>query len=288
MPELPEVEALAQFLRDHAVGAVVGRVQVAAVSAVKTVDPPITALSGRDISEVRRWGKFLGLGCSGLWLITHFSRGGWLQWVDNPSQKPPKPGRGPLALRIHLFSPEGNTPGIDITEAGTQKRLAVYVVDDPQKVPGISRLGPDALDITADQFRALVSTNNGRMKTLLTDQRILAGIGNAYSDEILHLARISPFATRQSLSEEKCDELFTAMRTILVDSVGRSVGRGAARLKAEKRSGLRVHGRTGESCPVCGTTIREVSYADRSFQYCPDCQTHGRILADRRMSRLLK
>ncbi|MEU1956407.1 Fpg/Nei family DNA glycosylase [Nocardia rhamnosiphila] len=288
MPELPEVEALAQFLREHAVGAVVGRIDIAALSAIKTFDPPVTALSGRDVTGAGRWGKFLGMDCGGLWLITHLSRAGWLRWTDNPSVSPPKPGRGPLALRVHFFTPEGATPAFDLTEAGTKKRLAVYIVNDPAQVPGIARLGPDALAVTEPQFAELLAAAPGRIKNVLVDQTVLAGIGNAYSDEILHTAKISPFATAKTLSAAKVADLYAAMRTVLADAVARSVGQDAARLKGEKRSGMRVHARTGLPCPVCGDTVREVAFTDRSFQYCPTCQTGGKILADRRMSRLLK
>ncbi|MEV4128353.1 DNA-formamidopyrimidine glycosylase family protein [Nocardia sp. NPDC049707] len=289
MPELPEVEALAQFLREHAVGAVVGRVDVAALSAVKTFDPPVTALSGRDVTGAGRWGKFLGLECDGLWLITHLSRGGWLRWIDEPSQTPPKPGgKSPLALRVHFFTPEGMTPAFDLTEAGTKKRLAVYIVDDPKLVPGIARLGPDALEVTEEQFGEILHGASQRIKTAIVDQSLLAGIGNAYSDEILHTAKISPFATTKTMSAETISVLYEAMRSVLTDAVRRSVGQDAARLKGEKRSGMRVHARAGLPCPVCGDIVREVSYAERSFQYCPTCQTGGKVLADRRMSRLLK
>lgn len=283
------MEALAQFLREHAVGAVVGRVDVAALSAVKTFDPPVTALSGRDVSGAARWGKFLGMDCSGLWLITHLSRGGWLRWIDEPNPNPPKPGgKSPLALRVHFFTPEGATPAFDLTEAGTKKRLAVWVVRTPAEVPGIAKLGPDALDITEPAFAELLGKSSQRIKTVLTDQSVLAGIGNAYSDEILHLAKLSPFATANKLTAEEVATLHAAMRAELTDAVDRSVGQDAARLKGEKRSGLRVHARTGMPCPVCGDTVREVSFAERSFQYCATCQTGGKILADRRLSRLLK
>lgn len=288
MPELPEVEALAQFLREHAVGAVVGRIDVAALSAIKTFDPPVPALSGRDVTGAGRWGKFLGMDCGGLWLITHLSRAGWLRWSDNPSASPPKQGRGPLALRVHFFTPEGATPAFDLTEAGTKKRLAVYIVHDPAEVPGIARLGPDALAVTEPEFAAILAGATGRIKNVLVDQTLLAGIGNAYSDEILHTARISPFATAKTMSGAKVSALYDALRTVLTDAVARSVGQDAARLKGEKRSGMRVHGRTGMPCPVCGDTVREVAFTDRSFQYCATCQTGGKVLADRRMSRLLK
>jgi len=291
VPELPEVEALAHFLREHAVGAVVGRVDVAAFNAVKTVEPPVTALSGRDVTDARRWGKFLGMDCSGLWLITHLSRGGWLRWSDNPTTTPPKPGKGPLAVRVHFFTPDGATPAFDLTEAGTKKRMAISVVDAPERVPGIARLGPDALAVTKGQFAELLRGTTQRIKTALVDQTLLAGIGNAYSDEILHTAGISPFATAKTLGDDTVTVVYTAMRAILLDAVQRSLGRDSqnpARLKGEKRSGMRVHARTGLPCPVCGDVVREVAYAERSFQYCPTCQTGGKILADRRMSRLLK
>jgi formamidopyrimidine-DNA glycosylase len=221
-------------------------------------------------------------------LITHLSRGGWLRWIDEPSPNPPKPGKGPLALRVHFFTPEGAMPAFDLTEAGTKKRLAVWIAQDPATVPGIARLGPDALALGPEEFAAALRGTSQRLKTALTDQTLLAGIGNAYSDEILHTAKLSPFATSGTLSEEKVAHLYTAMREVLTDAINRSVGQDAARRKGEKRSGLQVHARTGLPCPVCGDAIREVAYTDKSFQYCPTCQTGGKILADRRMSRLLK
>lgn len=285
---MPEIVALEQFLVEHAVGAVVGRVDVAALSVLKTFDPPVTALSGRDVTGAGHWGKHVGLDCDGVWLITHLSRAGWLRWIDEPGAAPPKPGKGPVALRVHFFTPEGATPAFDLTEAGTKKRLAVWITEDPQSVPGIARLGPDALEISEDHFAALLSGTSQRLKTVLADQTALAGIGNAYSDEILHVARLSPFATAATVPADGVAELYRAMRAILTEAVTRSAGQDAARLKGEKRSGLRVHARTGLPCPVCGDIVREVAYADKSFQYCPTCQTGGKILADRRMSRLLK
>ncbi|WP_067572916.1 Fpg/Nei family DNA glycosylase [Nocardia acidivorans] len=288
MPELPEIVALEQFLSAHAVGAVVGRVDVAALSVLKTFDPPATALSGRDVTGAGHWGKHLGLNCDGLWLITHLSRGGWLRWLDDPSATPPKPGKGPLALRVHFFTPEGDTPAFDLTEAGTKKRLAVWIVSDPQLVPSIARLGPDAMVVGEPEFAEILKGTTQRIKNALTDQTLIAGIGNAYSDEILHTAKLSPFANSSTLDQEQVARLYATMRAILADAIARSVGQDAARLKGEKRSGMQVHGRTGMPCPVCGDTVREVAFADKSFQYCATCQTGGKILADRRMSRLLK
>ncbi|OHU01165.1 endonuclease VIII [Mycobacterium syngnathidarum] len=289
MPELPEVEALADHLRRHATGREVTRVDVSALSVLKTFDPPTTALHGQTVTGANRWGKYLGLELAGesgpLHLITHLSRAGWLRWSDKLSPTPLKPsGKGPIALRVHL----GEGVGFDLTEAGTQKRLAVWVVADPLAVPQIASLGPDALSLDSAALAAVLSGNSGRIKNVITDQKVIAGIGNAYSDEILHVAKLSPFASADKLSEAQLGALHDAMISVLTDAVERSVGQQAATLKGEKRSGLRVHARTGLPCPVCGDTVREVSFADKSFQYCPTCQTGGKVLADRRMSRLLK
>jgi formamidopyrimidine-DNA glycosylase len=291
MPELPEVEALAHHLREHALYRPVARVDVASMSAVKTFDPPISALVGRVVTGAARYGKFLAVEFADrpdepLHLITHLSRAGWLRWHDTAAATPPKPGKGPLELRVHLDEVGG--PGFDLTEAGTQKRLSVYLVSDPQQVPGIARLGPDALALSADEFAELLAGHSERIKTLLVDQQFVAGVGNAYSDEILHTARISPYAVSGRLRPDQVEALYAALRSVLTDAVARSVGQGAAKLKGEKRSGLRVHARTGLPCPVCGDTVREVSFANRSFQYCPGCQTGGRPLADRRLSRLVR
>jgi len=287
VPELPEIEALVDHLRRHAVGLTIGRVDVGALSVLKTFDPPISALTGQTVVAANRWGKYLGLQAGNLLLIAHLSRAGWLRWSDKLAAAPLRPGKGPIALRVHLGTP-GTAPGFDLTEAGTQKRLAVWLVEDPEQVPGIAALGPDALDLSADDLAGVLAGNSGRIKTVITDQKVIAGIGNAYSDEILHVAKISPFATAGKLSSEQLTTLHDAMMSVLTDAVNRSVGQGAAMLKGEKRSGLRVHARTGSPCPVCGDTVREVSFADKSFQYCPTCQTGGKVLADRRMSRLLK
>ena len=155
-------------------------------------------------------------------------------------------------------------------------------------MPGIAALGPDALTLDPDDLAAGARRADGRLKTVITDQKVIAGIGNAYSDEILHVAKLSPFATAGKLTDAQLAALHDAMITVLTDAVTRSVGQQAATLKGEKRSGLRVHARTGLPCPVCGDTVREVSFADKSFQYCPTCQTGGKVLADRRLSRLLK
>jgi formamidopyrimidine-DNA glycosylase len=291
MPELPEVEALAHHLREVALYRPVARVDVAGMSVLKTFTPPVSALHGRVVTGAARYGKFLAVEFldrpdDPLHLVTHLSRAGWLRWHEQAAVAPPKPGRGPLALRVHLDHVGG--PGFDLTEAGTQKRLSCYLVADPQEVPGVARLGPDALALSRDELAELLAGHTQRIKTLIVDQQVVAGIGNAYSDEILHTARLSPYAVAGRLKPEQVDLLHAALRAVLTDAVARSVGQGAATLKGEKRSGLRVHARTGLPCPVCGDTVREVSFAERSFQYCPGCQTGGRPLADRRLSRLVR
>jgi formamidopyrimidine-DNA glycosylase len=291
VPELPEVEALSSFLREHAVGRVVARIDVGAVSVLKTYDPPVTSLQGLEITDVSRSGKFLDLDVSGLHLVVHLSRAGWLRWSDALPATPIRPGKSPIALRVRLDDPDlPGDPGFDLTEAGTQKRLAVYVVRDPQEVPGIVTLGPDPLDPAFD-VAALARIFDGsrqQIKGLLRDQSVLAGVGNAYSDEVLHAARLSPYAIAGKLTEAEVDRLWTAMRTVLTEAVEAASGKPAKELKDAKRAGMRVHGRAGLACPVCGDTVREVSFAERALQYCPTCQTGGKVLADRRLSRLLK
>ena len=288
MPEVPEVEALREFLDVQLVGKEIVRVLPLTVNVLKTYDPPVSALEGATVTSVARHGKYLDIvaGDAGLHVAVHLARAGWLRWKDSFPAAPPRPGKGPLALRVVL----GEGDGFDLTEAGSTKRLAVHVVRDPAEVPGIARLGPDPLDDSFDRaaFAQLLAGEHRQLKGALRDQRLIAGIGNAYSDEILHAAKMSPFKPVKNLSEEEITVLYEAMRSTLREAVERSHGVAAGRLKAEKKSGLRVHGRAGEACPVCGDTVREVSFSDSSLQYCPTCQTGGKLLADRRMSRLLK
>ncbi|MDQ3615373.1 MAG: zf-TFIIB domain-containing protein [Actinomycetota bacterium] len=288
MPELPEVEALALDLRGRLVDRAVVRVDIAAFSALKTFDPPLSAMYGAFVDDVTRHGKFLDVTASGLHLVLHLSRAGWVRWRDEVPRLPPKPSnKSPVAARVIL---DGGS-GLDITEAGTQKRLAIYVVRDPADVPGIARLGPDPLsDEFTPQLLRQILTDAGRaqIKGVLRHQGTIAGIGNAYSDELLHAARMSPFKPASAIDDEDLQALYDAIRGVLGEAVNRSRGLAASALKGEKKSHLAVHGRKGEACPVCGDTVREVSFADSSLQYCPTCQTGGKLLADRRMSKLLK
>ncbi|MFE4450104.1 Fpg/Nei family DNA glycosylase [Streptomyces sp. NPDC056796] len=286
MPELPEVEALRDFLDDHLVGREIARVVPLAISVLKTYDPPLAQLEGTTVTSVTRHGKFLDITAGELHLLIHLARAGWLRWKDSFPAAPPRPGKGPLALRTVLTGGDG----FDLTEAGTTKRLAVHLVRDPEDVPGVARLGPDPLadSFDRDAFAAVLGGARRQVKGALRDQSLIAGIGNAYSDEILHVAKMSPFKLTTSLGDDDITHLHDALRTTLQDAVERSRGVAAGRLKAEKRSSMRVHGRAGQPCPVCGDTVLEVSFSDSSLQYCPTCQTGGKPLADRRLSRLLK
>ena len=288
MPELPEVEALAADLRGRLKDRAITKIHLAQFSALKTFDPPLSALEGTLVDDVTRHGKFLDIEASGLHLVLHLARAGWVRWRDEVPTIPPKPSpKSTLAARIVLDSGEG----LDVTEAGTKKSLALYVVRSPSDVPGIASLGPEPM---SDSFTVevlggiLKDAGRKQLKGVLRHQGTIAGIGNAYSDEILHAARMSPYKPSDSLSEDELAMLYTALRTTLADAVARSTGLAASELKGEKKSNLAVHGQAGKPCPVCGDTVREVSFADSSLQYCPTCQTGGKPLADRRMSKLLK
>ena len=286
MPELPEVQALADFLRGRIVDQAITAVELGSISVLKTYDPAPQALSGLLVSDVQRHGKFVDIDADGLHLVFHLARAGWLRWSEEAPKALLKPGRSPIAMRVRL----SDGSGFDLTEAGTKKGLAAYVVHDPADVPGIASLGPDPLadDFDLAAFRALLGGKRTQIKGLLRDQSVLAGVGNAYSDEVLHAAKLSPFALASSLDDEEIERLFAALQETLRGAVAAAAGKPAAELKDAKRAGMRVHGRTGEQCPVCGDVVREVSFADSSLQYCATCQTGGKPLADRRMSRLLK
>ena len=288
MPELPEVESLAIFLRERATGRVIDWAASTAISVLKTYQPDLSALSGQRVAGADRYGKFLDLITepAGLHLVMHLARAGWLRWRDSLPPERPKPGKSPLAFRLRFT----DDSGFDLTEAGTKKRLAVYLVADPKEVPGVASLGPDPLaeSFTPEVLAGLLAGRRTQIKGVLRDQKIIAGVGNAYSDEVLHAAKMSPFRLAASLTPDEVSALHAAMTSALRDAVERSAGLAAGDLKAEKKSGLRVHGRAGQPCPVCGDTIREVSFSDSALQYCPTCQTGGKPLADRRLSRLLK
>lgn len=309
MPELPEVHALAADLDGRLRGHVVDRLEVTAFAALKTFDPPVSALHGMLVASVGRHGKFLdatlvpssasavsderggaGRRADGeLHLIIHLARAGWIRRRDAapiPSARPRGRSTGPLAARLVL----DDGSGLDITEAGTKKSLAIWLVRNPDDVPGIANLGPDPLapEFTEQVLAGiLAAAGRSQLKGVLRSQSRIAGIGNAYSDEILWAAKMSPFKPADMPADD-VHTLYEAMQRMLREALERADGLKASELKAEKKSNLNVHGRFGEPCPRCGDTIRQVIYADSTFQYCPTCQTGGKPLADRVLSRLLK
>ncbi len=291
MPELPEVQALVTDLGARLNGRLIDRLDVVSFAVLKTFDPPVSALVGERIESVARYGKFLDIVVSrasesDIHLVMHLARAGWIRWRLAAPAASARPGKGPLAARLVL----DDGSGLDITEAGTKKSLAIYLVTDPQQVPGIARLGPDPLtaEFTEETFAAILArSGRAQIKGVLRNQSTIAGIGNAYSDEILHVAKMSPFKPA-SMAPDEVARLYEALRRTLEDAVERSDGIAASELKKEKKSGMRVHGRTGQPCPVCGDTVREVIFSDSTLQYCPTCQTGGKPLADRVLSRLLK
>lgn len=291
-PELPEVEALVQFLDLRTRGRRVARVELTSISALRTVQPGIERLVGGEIVGWSRRGKFLCLDAGGIWLVVHLARDGWVKWYDRLPQTAGTLGRGPLALRLGLASGLGGAEvsGFDLTEIGTQKRLSLWVVEDPDQIESVARLGADPLDSAFDvaALARVLGGSEESLKSALTNQSVLSGIGNAYSDEVLHAARLSPFKLARSLSEPQLTALHASLVNLLGSAVAERLGLGAEELKQSKRRAFRVHGRTGAACPDCGDTIRQVAYTTRSLQYCPTCQTGGRPLADRRLSRLLK
>lgn len=287
MPEMPEVEGLVEFLRGRLAGLRVDKATVSAINALKTYSPPLTDLVGALVIGVERHGKFVDIATDGgIHLVFHLAKAGWLRWYDALPTTLIKPGKTPIALRVGF----DDGSGFDLTEAGTKKSLAVYAVTDPVEVPGVARLGPDPLDddFGRTEFGALLTGRRTQVKGVLRDQSIIAGVGNAYSDEILHAAKMSPYALAATLSDEEVDRLFAAMTTTLTEAIDAARGKPPAELKDAKRRGMRVHGRRGEACPVCGDEVRSVFFADNSLEYCPTCQTGGKLLADRRLSRLLK
>ncbi len=289
MPELPEVAALTDFLDEHLRGAVVTKIQLVSFAVLKTADPLYSDLEGRAVTGVQRFGKFVSMEADGLHFVFHLARAGWVRFTETPTDAQLKMGKGHIAVRL-TFSGASGPVGMDLTEAGTKKSLAVYVVRDPHDVPGIAALGPDPFSpgFDVDALAGILGSSSQQIKGVLRSQSIIAGIGNAYSDEILHAAKTSPFALAKSLDRTDVQRLYDAIHTILGTAVEEAQGKPPNELKDTKRSHMRVHGRTGEACPVCGDTVREVSFADTALQYCPTCQTKGKILADRRTSRFLK
>ncbi len=283
MPELPDISAYIGALETRIVGQPIHRVRLASAFLLRTAEPPIAAVEGRVVRGLRRIGKRIAIGVDeDVWLVLHLMIAGRLHWKDREARLV---GRNSLAA---FDFPNGS---LVLTEAGTKHRASLHVV---RGEAGLGLLDPGGIDIFGadfNAFRAVLIEENHTLKRALTDPRLLSGIGNAYSDEILHAARLSPIALTQTLSTEQWQRLFAATRETLKLWIER-LDREAARNFPEKvtafRKDMAVHGRYGEPCPRCGQKIQRIRYADNETNYCAQCQTGGRVLADRSLSRLLR
>ncbi|MDQ0031968.1 DNA-formamidopyrimidine glycosylase family protein [Arthrobacter bambusae] len=288
MPELPEITALADFLDQRLSGSQLTRFMLPSASALKVAVVSPESLVGRTVLSVGRHGKYLAFTIKSapeavpaegpLSLIVSFAKDGWLKFSDTQPGTSPE---GYFAAQLG-FSNSGHDYEITLTDDGSWKGLALYIVRQPTEVRGIAELGPDALSPAFDleEFHRLF-TKRQQVKGLLRDQKRIAGIGNGYSDEILHAAKLSPVAIASRLEPDAVERLFRSMKEILQGAIDELAGKGPSELKPAKKASMRVHGKTGEDCPVCGDTVREIAFVGTSLQYCPTCQTNGEVLAKR-------
>jgi formamidopyrimidine-DNA glycosylase len=283
MPELPDVTIYVEALQQRTLGAQLEAVRVHSPFLLRTVDPPLESVHGKVVREVRRLGKRIALGLDGeYWLVLHLMIAGRLHW---------KPRGVKLAGKFNLAAFDFSTGSLLLTEAGAKRRAALHVVSGAAALAAHDPGGLEPDGASLEQFEAVLRQRNHTVKRALTDPRLFSGIGNAYSDEILHHARLSPLALTQKLSGDEVQRLHAAVRTVLarwVERLRAETGDGFPEKVTAFRPGMAVHGRFGESCPVCAAPIQRIRYADNETNYCPRCQTGGRILADRSLSRLLK
>jgi len=283
MPELPEAETYLWALRPRIVGRTLERVRIASPFLVRSVDPPVGALEGRKVVGLRRLGKRIVFCFEGdLFLVLHLMIAGRLHWKPLGAKLP---GRMGLAA----FDFENGT--LTLTEAGTKRRAALNVVRGEAALAMHDPGGLEVLDADLATFRARLESENHTTKRALTDPHLFSGIGNAYSDEILHRARMSPFKQTRSVTPEESERLFLAIREVCTEWIARlrdETGDDFPEKVTAFRPGFAVHGRFGLPCPVCGTPVQRIVYADADMNYCPTCQTEGRLLADRALSQLLK
>jgi formamidopyrimidine-DNA glycosylase len=282
VPELPELDVLAENLAARLGGASVSGVRVVSVAALKTFDPPIEDLVGRAVSGAGRRAKYVWLEFQDLRLVMHLSLGGRLVLG-------PKPASRKIAV-LAVDLDDGQV--LSMTEGGTQRRAAVWLVDDVGKVPALAGLGPEPLDpdFTVQRLSAILAEGGHTLKGMLTDQRAMAGVGNAWSDDVLHRAKLSPFARPERLDEDEVARLHAALVGVLTEAratLAQQVG-GAVEIPRASERLFAVHAKAGAACFVCGDTIRSVWMGERETSYCPTCQTGGRTLADRRRSRFLR
>jgi formamidopyrimidine-DNA glycosylase len=283
VPELPDISAYIFALKSRILGQTIARVRIASPFVVRTADPPISALEGETVRQVRRIGKRIAIGVENdLWLVVHLMIAGRLHW---------RPSGAKLGGKNSLAAIDFENGSLVLTEAGTKHRASLSVVRGEAALQAIDPAGVDVFSTDLRTFRSAMAAENHSLKRALTDPHILSGIGNAYSDEILHAAKLSPVLLTQKLTDEQWERLFAATRRTLEVWIER------LRSEAEKsfpehvtafRADMAVHGKYGKPCPVCGETVRRIRYADNETNYCPRCQTGGKVLADRALSRLLK
>jgi formamidopyrimidine-DNA glycosylase len=283
MPELPDITAYLRALQPRIVGHPIQRIRLASVFLLRTLDPPLQQVEGRTVRALRRIGKRIAIGVDGdLWLVLHLMIAGRLHW---------RPVDAKLGGRQNLAAFDFPNGSLVLTEAGAKRRASLHVVRGEEDLRALDPGGIDVFTASLDSFREALLAENRTLKRALTDPRIVSGIGNAYSDEILHAARLSPIALTHKLKPEEWERLFTATRDTLQLWIARLSG-DAEKKFPEKVSAFRpemaAHGRFGKPCPRCGEPIQRIRYADNETNYCPRCQTGGKLLADRSLSRLLQ
>jgi formamidopyrimidine-DNA glycosylase len=283
MPELPDIAAYISALEARVVGQPIERVRLASAFLLRTVQPPLASVEGRTVRELRRIGKRIAIGVEGdFWLVLHLMIAGRLHW---------RPLATKLSGRQHLASFDFPNGSLVLTEAGTKRRASLHVLIGEE---GLRSVDPGGIEIFASDFtsfRAALTAENRTLKRALTDPRLLSGIGNAYSDEILHAAQLSPITLTHKLEPREWEKLFAATRQTLglwIDRLRAEAGAGFPEKVTAFRKGMAVHGRYGEPCPRCGEKVQRIRYADNETNYCVRCQTGGKVLADRSLSRLLR
>jgi formamidopyrimidine-DNA glycosylase len=283
VPELPDISAYISALEPRIVGQPLVRVRLASVFLLRTAEPPLASAEGRVVREIRRIGKRIAIGVEGdLWLVLHLMIAGRLHW---------RPPGAKLSGRQSLAAFDFPNGSLVLTEAGTKRRAALHVVAGEE---GLASIDPGGIDVFASDlaaFRAALTAENRTLKRALTDPRLLSGIGNAYSDEILHAARLSPVTLTHKLKDDEWERLFAATRETLalwIEQLRAEAGDGFPEKVTAFREDMAVHGRYGKPCPRCGEKIQRIRYADNETNYCARCQTGGKVLADRSLSRLLR
>ena len=283
MPELPDIVVYIEALEKRIQGSVLERVRIASPFLLRTAVPPLSSVEGKKIVELRRLGKRICFGLEGdLWLVLHLMIAGRLHWYDERA-------KGAKGRSVAVF--EFSTGSLTLTEAGTQKRASLHVVQGEAGLENLNPGGLEVFDATMEEFARALRARNHTLKRALTDPRILSGIGNAYSDEILFEAKLSPFTLTQKLTDTDMEQLFAAIQRTLSDWVERLRSEAKDRFPEKVtafRPDMATHGKYGEPCPRCGSKIQRIRYGSNETNYCPTCQTGGKLLADRALSRLLK